>query len=258
MAFALRILKNAGLACEGITTPGGFGNRVLPELALGTLQACRDVFGAEIPHYFRHLFTDDRSVAPRVEFASGLNGEHPRCVVSMIGCTSDWFGGWDGLSPGSADLMLTRDLTGGRLVQVIERGEPAILVCHWPGIYFNGQEIGFDIFKQVVARLHQKYDHLLWMKLSEIARYWAAKELTHIERKDRRVTLRAPFASRQFTLQVSGRTSKPPRLVAAGREIALKQVSKPLDIAAGAWHATDRGLTVCFDLPKGSTTLDAE
>ena len=34
------ILKNVGLPCEGITTPGGFGNRVLPELAQATLQAC--------------------------------------------------------------------------------------------------------------------------------------------------------------------------------------------------------------------------
>ena len=49
MSYALRVLKNVGLACEGITTPGGFGNRALPELAQGTLQACRDVFGAEIP-----------------------------------------------------------------------------------------------------------------------------------------------------------------------------------------------------------------
>ena len=74
LAYALKILKNAGLACEGITTPGGFGNRVLPELAQATLEACRDVFQAEIPHYFRHLFTDERSVAPRVEYARGLDG----------------------------------------------------------------------------------------------------------------------------------------------------------------------------------------
>lgn len=33
LGYALRILKNVGLPCEGVTTPGGFGNRVLPELA---------------------------------------------------------------------------------------------------------------------------------------------------------------------------------------------------------------------------------
>ena len=39
MAYALRILKAVGLPCEGITTPGGFGNRVLPELAQATLES---------------------------------------------------------------------------------------------------------------------------------------------------------------------------------------------------------------------------
>jgi hypothetical protein len=67
MAYALRILKNVGLTCQGITTPGGFAIHVLPELAQATLQAVRDVHSAEIPHYFRHVFTDDHSVAPRVE-----------------------------------------------------------------------------------------------------------------------------------------------------------------------------------------------
>ena len=105
MSYALRILKNVGLECEGITTPGGFGNQVLPELSQATLQACRDVFKTEIPHYFRHLFTDDQSVAPRVEYASGLDGPDPKCVVSIIGCTGGWFGGWDGLERGSAAVV---------------------------------------------------------------------------------------------------------------------------------------------------------
>lgn len=82
-AYALQILKNIGLPCEGVTTPGGYGSRNLPELSQATLQSVRDVFGAEIPHYFRHTFTDDRSVAPRVEYASGLDSSDPRCVVSI-------------------------------------------------------------------------------------------------------------------------------------------------------------------------------
>jgi len=102
MAYALGILKNIGLPCEGITTPGGFGNKALPQLAQATLQSVRDVFGAEIPHYFRHLFDrGDESVAPRVEFAGGLDGPDPRCVVSIIGCSGDWTGGWTTLRPGA-------------------------------------------------------------------------------------------------------------------------------------------------------------
>jgi hypothetical protein len=218
MRYALQILKNVGLPCEGITTPGGFGIHVLPELAQTTREACRDVFGAEIPHYFRHIYAEgDRSVAPQVEYASGLDGPDPRCVVSLIGCTGDWTGGWDCSRRGDADRFITADLSEGRMVEVIDRGEPALMVCHWTGIYFNGEEGGFRTFQEVVRRLHARYDHLLWMKLSEVARYWAAKELTRIERRDDRITLRAPFAAPQFTLRIPTRAGGPAALTTQGQ-----------------------------------------
>jgi len=256
MSYALRILKNAGLECEGITTPGGFGNRVLAELAQATLESCRDVYNTEIPHYFRHLYTDDRNVAPRVEYASGLDGGDPRCVVSIIGCTGDWFGGWDGLNPGSVDRFITTDLKSGRMVEVIDKGEPAVIVCHWPGVYFNGEEIGFNIFKQVVKRLDERYDNLVWMKLSELSRYWAARELTRIERKGRRVVFNAPFSCPRFTVRLTTRASAAPRLIADGSLAALRRAGGALQLKSGTWHADQTGVNVCFDLPKGISTLE--
>jgi len=255
LSYALRILKNVGLPCEGITTPGGFGNRVLPELAQATLQSCRDVFGAEIPHYFRHLYTDSRSVAPRVEYASGLDTDDPRCVVSIIGCTGDWFGGWDGLTPGSVDQFITADLQGGRLPEVIAREEPAILVCHWPGIYYNGEEIGFRIFQEVVRRLHARYDNLLWMKLSEISRYWAARELTRIEQDGQQIRLHAPFACPQFTVELR-QSAGVPTLKTAEQATRLKEVQSPLRLSQNTWHRQQDRCLVCFDLPKAASTLE--
>ncbi len=257
LGYALRILHNVGLPCEGITTPGGFGNQVLPALAQGTLEACRAVYRTEVPHYFRHVFTDDRSVAPRVEYASGLNGSDPRCVVSIIGCTGDWFGGWDGLSPGSEDLFIGEDLQGGRLPEVIERGEPAILVCHWPGIYFNGEKVGFRIFQEVVRRLHSRYDNLLWMKLSEIARYWAARELTRIETRGISVRLHAPFAAPSFTVEIDGRVDAV-TLVANGEAQPLRRITDSRDLEAGTWLLRDGGTVASFDLPRGPSELQVQ
>ena len=256
MAYALKILKNVGLPCEGITTPGGFGSQNRVNLAKATLQSCRDVFNAEIPHYFRDLFTDERSVAPLVQYASGLESDNPKCVVSIIGCTGDWFGGWDGLNPGSVDRFITKDLKGGRLPEVIDKGEPAILVCHWPGQYFNGEEIGFNIFKEVVRRIHSKYDNLLWMKNSEIARYWAAKELTTIEKQGGCITFNAPFATTRFTVRTRTNLTTPPKLMANRQPIQLRRVNRPLQLQSQSWYADGRDVTVCFDLPKGSSTLD--
>jgi hypothetical protein len=258
MAYALRILKNVGLPCEGITTPGGFGNRALPQLAQATLQSVRDVFGAEIPHYFRHLYDrGNESVAPRVEYASGLDGADPRCVVSIIGCTGDWTGGWDNTPPGGVDRFITEDLQQGRMVDVIQRGEPAMMVCHWTGIYWNGQELGFKIFQEVVRRLEAKFNNLLWMKLSEVSRYWAAKELTRIEKAGEAILLNAPFAAPRFTLRVTSKTGAAPKFTSNGNPTPFKEVSKQLELQPGTWLREPNGVIVCFDLPKGRSQLNA-
>ena len=251
-AYALNILKEAGLPCEGITTPGGYGRRNQDNLALGTMQAVRDVYGAEIPHYFRDLFTEKgKSVAPQVRFPSDLDTADPKCVVSIIGCTGDWFGGWDGLTPGSADKYITADLQNGRLVDVIESGEPAIMVCHWPGIYFNGNEVGFNILKEVVSRLQQKYSHLIWMKLSEISRYWAAKELTTITENKNTIELNAPYTAPDFTLKIEGNIKKPE----IKNNAPLQRVSKMNELTSHSYYPGKNETILCFDLPKGITEL---
>ena len=255
-AYALTILKEAGLPCEGLTTPGGYGSSNSNNLALGTMEAVRDVYGAEIPHYFRDLFTEKgKSVAPQVLHPFDLNGTDPKCVVSIIGCTGDWFGDWDGLNPGSADKYITEDLLSGRMVDVIDSGEPAIMVCHWPGVYFNGDHVGFNILKQVKKRLDKKYDNLNWMKLSEIARYWAAKELTTIAVYENKISLKAPFSSPGFTLKLNSSLRNP--RIKSGREESkpLKRVKDRKDIKSNTWYLDKTGYILCFDLKKGSSEL---
>lgn len=253
LAYALQILKNAGFACEGVTTPGGFGNRSRKSLSIGTLRACRQVYKAEIPHYFRHLYTDQRSVAPRVENAKNLTEQNPECVVSIIGCTGDWFGGWDGLTPGDVDRLITADLKSGRMVEVIERGEPAIMVCHWPGIYYNGEELGFKIFQQAVTRIHKRFQNVQWMNLSEISRYWAAKELTEMRIENGQLHLQAPFSSPNFTLSVKGHR---PLFVQTDKgERRFFKPGKPDQLAAGQFFANKSDSTICFDLEKGKSTI---
>ncbi len=256
MAYALRILKNIGLPCEGVTTPGGFASRALPQLSLATLQSVRDVFGAEVPHYFRHMFDKgEESVVPRVENVSGLNGSDPRCVVSIVGCTGDWTGGWDNVEPGGVDKYITEDLQNGRMVDIIQRGEPAIMVSHWTGMHFNGQELGFKIFQEVVNRLEAKFKNLLWMKLSEISRYWAAKELTHIEKTGGTISLNAPFATTRFTLRANSTNGAVPKLTGNGDSAPLREISNTLELKPGTWLRDAKDVIVCFDLPKGRSQL---
>jgi hypothetical protein len=256
MAYALRILREIGLPCEGITTPGGFGSKARPQLAQATMESVRDVFSAEVPHYFRDLFSEgDKSVAPLVQNAAGLDGSDPRCVVHTIGCTSDWTGGWDCSGAAGADKFITADGASGRMVDVITRGEPALMVAHWTGIYFNGQETGFQVFQEVVKRLHARFDNLHWMKLSEVARYWAARELTRIERAADGLSFKAPFACAEFTVRWKAAVAKAPVLQAGQTAAELKEVPAPPKLTPGTWCREGENILACFALPKGIAKL---
>jgi len=255
LAYALNILKEAGLSCEGITTPGGFGSQNMENLALATLEATRDVFQAEIPHFFRDVRTEkEDSVEPELFHVSGLDTNDPKCSVHIIGCTDDWFGGWDGLTPGNPDLMISPDLSQGRMVEVIEQEQPAIMVCHWPGIYYNGTHLGFNVFKTVVNRLHEKYDHLIWMKLSEISRYWACKKLTSFEVEGKTIRIQAPFSTNNFTFAINKKVRNA-ILVSGGREQVLKNTSQLSSIQSGQFYSDRKETILCFDLPKGESQL---
>jgi hypothetical protein len=255
MAYALNVLKEAGLPCEGITTPGGFGSRNISNLGMGTLQSVRDVFQGEIPHFFRDVRTDpNESVEPELFHVSGLESSDPKCSVHIIGCTGDWFGGWDGLTPGDTDRFITPDLAEGRLVDVIDNGEPAILVCHWPGIYYNGTKLGFNIFKTVVKRLHEKYDHLIWMKLSEIARYWACKKLTTFEVEGKKIRIKAPFHTERFTIGLNRSVRKAVQ-VSGGSEMIFEKTSQLSSLSAGKFYVDKKESVLCFNLPKGESHL---
>jgi hypothetical protein len=255
-AYALTILKEAGLTCEGLTTPGGYGGRNMENLAMSTLQSVRDVFDSGVPHFFRDLYTEKgKSVKPLVLYPSDLDSRDPKCVVSIIGCTEDWFGGWDGLTPGNPDNFITGDLLTGRMVDVIESGEPAIIVCHWPGIYFNGEKTGFKILKEVVNRLNRKYNNLLWMKLGEIARYWAARELASIKIENNRIILNAPFSTPGLTLRLNRRIKETGIRYGEGELMPLPRVNNTMEIKSDNWFSDRSETLVCFTLKQGINEL---
>jgi len=158
LAYALRILKNCDLPCDGITTPGGFGNGVESELSLAVQESVRDVYGSEIPHYFKYVADGPESTQPRLEHVRDAETADPRLTVSIYAGTGDWFGGWDGDLQPEGDRYCNRDATRGRLVELIERGEPAVMLCHWPGMYTHGTKQGFAAFQNIVLALEDDMD----------------------------------------------------------------------------------------------------
>jgi hypothetical protein len=251
IAHALRILKNCEIPCDGITTPGGFGNAAKSELSLGVRQAVADVYGPEIPFYFKYISEGKESTQPRLEHVEGADTEQPKLVVSVPAGTGDWFGNWDGDNPPQGQKYISEDGTAGRMAELIESGEPAVMFGHWAGLYSHGTKKGFEACKRVITTINQRFkDRTVWMKNTEMARYWAARELTKIERAGERVMVTAPFACPMFTVRVKGARGVPK--VGQG---ALAEVKEKAELKAGTWMRHGEEVVVCWDLGKGKTEV---
>ncbi len=257
LAYSLRILKNCDLPCEGVTTPGGFGNLVKPELSLAVHDAVRDVYGTELPHYFKYVIGSDENTKPKLEHVRGLDTNDPKVTVNVPAGTGDWFGGWDGDRESEPDRYATEDATSGRMVEMIENGEPAVMLCHWPGMYTQGTKAGFRAFQQVVTSLAARYrNKTVWMKVSQIGRYYAAAELTQITATPDGLTLKAPFGTSGFTLRIAKPgVGKPIVRAATGESQTLDEVRSVTDVDSGKWLKEKASQVLCFDLPKGTTKI---
>lgn len=256
LAYALRILKNCGLPCEGITTPGGFGNRMKSDLPLAVHQALRDVFQSELPHYFKYVREGDESTEPVLENLQNENTMSATATINVPAGTGDWFGGWQGDETPRGSLYLSQDGLSGRLAELIQRRSPAIMLCHWPGLYCNGHKTGFVHFQHVIRTLDAFYrNQIQWMKLSEIARYWAAKSWTKFELNESSLKIVAPTATTLFTFRCPLPAGQLLAVNDDGSVVELKQVSQHSLLNGGTWFEEPGGMVVCLDLPKGTTML---
>ncbi len=266
IAYALQILKNADLPCEGFTTPGGFGNPAKEFLETAGRQAITSVFPeTEIPHYFKYVLTDPgESTNPRVENASGLGGTAAECIVNVPCCTGDWFGAWHGGAPNPTEETINRHITadfkGGRMAEVINKGEVSAFLTHWPDLYSNGEDTAFAAFRGIVKRLNAGYgDRIVWMKLSEIARYWAAKELTAIDIAGDKISLNAPFSAPGFTLDVAfeGKYTVPSLTGPKGQTVPFSRIDgdKWRPLRPGECRIAGKKAELCFDLTKGKSVI---
>jgi hypothetical protein len=81
--------------------------------------------------------------------------------------------------------------------------------------------------------------------------------LTRIDAPTGRVEFRAPFACPAFTVRVpaAGGGAEPRFLADGADRPPLRRVQRPLDLSAGAWCDTTDGRVICFDLPKGRSSL---
>ncbi len=257
IATAMTLLKNAGFPCEGVTSPGAFGVEQEAAYARATLDAAQRVNGNARPFYFLHV-----NVAPDawpdvpIWHADKQAGT---AIASIIGCTHDWFGNWTGYDAGDPNLFISEDLQDGSLPPVLARELPCVLVGHWPGFYFGGEEIGFQVLKEVKRRL-DAYDpdgtKTRWMKTSAIGHYWMARTLSDITTTAGmdgawQVQIDTGFPTADFTLCAALPCT---RVQLNGQD--LRQVYTQRDLQEGTFLIEGKQTVFAFALPNGSTHID--
>ena len=87
------------------------------------------------------------------------------------------------------------------------------------------------------------------MKMSEIGRYWAARELTRLNRIGKQMTFDAPFAVDNFTFRIANANGP------AHLDLNLNEVTDMSALAAGTWYQAEQDQIVCINLPRGRTLL---
>lgn len=258
ISLALQILKNVGIQAEGVTSPGAFAKKQEAAYARAVMDAAREVNGVTRPFYFLWLKNDEWPDVP-LWYADKAAGT---AIASIVSCSGDFFGGWTGYDgAGQADLMISQDGQSGRLPQVLERGLPCISVGHWPGFYFDGAEVGFNVLKEVKRRL-ERFDpdatRTLWMTISEIRRYEMARQLCDIsvstegstEGEAEVVTIDTQFLTDRFTLELDA----PLRRVAVNGS-DLREVGSKRNFANETWMREGKRTLVAFDLGGGRTQV---
>jgi hypothetical protein len=254
IAAAMQLLRNVGIACEGVTSPGAFGKGKEAAYAQAVLDAALRVNNNPRPFYFLWAKDDELPDVPiwHTDVAKGV------AIVSIVGCTSDWFGatGYDVSNP---DLFITADLQGGRLPAVLAKERPCVLLGHWPCFYAN-EQVGFKVLKEVKRRL-DAYDpngtKTLWMKNSEIAHYWMARELSELsvekdaDGKECAIHITTRFPTDNFTLAIHDWAAV--RVQVNGTD--LPQVKSRRDLRSGVFLVEGKETFVAFKLATGDTTL---
>jgi hypothetical protein len=247
IATAMQLLKNVGIHCEGVTSPGAFGKRKEAAYAKATLDAAMRVNDNPRPFYFLWLKNDELPDVPiwHAQKDKGI------AIASIVSCAGDWFGA-TGFDESNPDLFITEDLKGGRLPVVLEKQLPCVLVGHWPCFYVN-EQVGFKVLKEVKRRL-DAYDpdrtRTLWMKNSEIGHYWMARQLSEITSEEAGVRVRTEFPTANFTLSLDIPAE---RVQVSGKD--LRRVQSRRDFRSGTFLVDGQATFIAFDLNIGETSL---
>ena len=171
ISYALSLLRQAGLAPIGVTSPWAFGIQVEEEYVAAISQSVAEICGSDKAWYFLRSRRNQPNAKPWVAL-----DEENRTVVSIPSTLNERF--WQTIDDPDdseahllaiADKFLTEDGTEGEILQVMNTGGWPILCCHWQSLFSNGTEAGLRILNIVAQRIDRHLsDRVQWMSFEEI------------------------------------------------------------------------------------------
>ena len=174
---ALEILKNVDIPANGITSPWHFAQGVEEAHAEAVGRSLREVFDVKQAWYFLH--TSNKMEEDWVRIMR-RDDEAGTAVVTVVGNVPDAY--WKSqYHPDAADAreairegvdgLLSADGTRGRIVDLIEAGQPVVMVTHWQSMFCNGFEVGLDALEKLVGRVNERFgDRIEWTTPSVMAK----------------------------------------------------------------------------------------
>ena len=174
IAHALRLLRDAGVDCTGVTSPWMFGERVVPEYEEAIVAAQREVYGREFSWYFLHLVFDKPSQRPWVP----IHRPGATLVAIPATVTDHWWATID--SPRTddefldriVDRMLSADGRSGDIAKILAAGGWPVVLTHWQSLFSNGLETGLQVLDRLGERVRRVLgDRVEWLTCGEMMRF---------------------------------------------------------------------------------------
>jgi hypothetical protein len=179
--LAFRILKNAGIEANGITSPWVSGIDVEKKYAKALGDAQWNLFNRRLTWYFLNAASDSENPFPMsVQYK---NDERGQTVVSLPSNAGDIFWTMDEpdrekrktMIKDGIDRLVSPDGKTGRIRQLIDTGFPVVIVTHWQSLYTQGTGLGLEGLASLAERMRKVFGQTIeWVSCYEMARRFAS------------------------------------------------------------------------------------
>lgn len=172
VSLALQILDNVGLTPDGVTSPWATGLDNEVNYAAGIGIAFRKVLNRDHCFYFLHC--SDEVERPTLVYKSDKTGR----VVTIPANTDDPF--WGTQYPATAkqavlnakcgiDCLLSENGKRGRIRDLVEKGDPVVILSHWQSLFSEGRAIGLEGLNELLKRIEKVFGkEVEWKTFAEI------------------------------------------------------------------------------------------